>query len=79
MRIIGSISRLFEGTNIFSLTNEDIESLIVGLPIRDDNGTEIGVITSIDQENDKFFGMIDTHHTIHDFDPICTLALAPGE
>ena len=79
MRIIGSISRLFEGMNLSALTNEDIESLIRGLTIRDGSGNEIGVITSVKPEEDKYFGLIDNNHTIHDFDPINTLAFAPGE
>lgn len=52
MKIKGSITHLLLGSNI------DKESLI-GQPINNSKGHKIGTITSVDIDNDNWYGEID--------------------
>lgn len=55
INISGSLSQMFKGLPI----NDEIMPSLIGKPIKDSTGKQIGVITKIDVNNDMWHGRID--------------------
>ena len=75
MKIAGRISRLFPDSFLHSLTDEEIEFMLLGKPIKDYTGAEIGVIMGVVPSDDVYYGWLNNTSSIYDIDPCCTSSI----
>lgn len=54
VNVSGSLSQMFKGLPI----SDDVVSSIIGKPINDTDGKQIGIITKIDVDSDMWYGRI---------------------
>ena len=54
LRINGSLSHMFKGMDISNKSEDEIRSMVIGVPIKNEDGCIMGEIVDIDLTNDKY-------------------------